>query len=440
MRLVAVNTIGLTGAEMIAAELARSPDILMLPGQNFIGFGTRTYRAHDYAGWDPVAIFQNLDKNHVTRAGRVWAGLTKSMSPEMLERYDRASHEAEFVRLASTASSPIDHFQNFTIAFATASGLDVSDYREFGFFGNNIVLTAGGYADFLDRAVVIDFTCPVDYWLANIGQRAVWDCLGAIRFWLANMLLVRRWAARHPANYRRVDLRELVADPEAVRSGLASFLGCRLDGEAAVPDGFSEYSPAVVTSTELIASDVRDIYSGWAEFDMAIDFESWADSFLSQPEADRLLDRFQLFWDTTSHTNLDWAGPVADELVESAVAFTGAQTSKNTSRWFYHDAFALHSDDYQNPHGNLEHYLGMLEDEIVLPSMAAHVRIVLRYLERVADNITKRAYSALPIRETSLYRRLLEQRENFARWDVAQTFADVEAHIDEANAAMAKFF
>ena len=70
MKFIAVNTIGLTGAEIVAAELARFPEVLMLPGQNFIGFGTRTYRPHDYTGWAPADIFANLEQaaRHPRRA------------------------------------------------------------------------------------------------------------------------------------------------------------------------------------------------------------------------------------------------------------------------------------------------------------------------------------------------------------------------------------
>ena len=191
MQFIAVNTIGLTGAEIIAAELARYPEVLMLPGQNFIGFETRTYRPHDYTGWDAHDIFRNLNKHHVTRAGRVWSGLTKAMSPAMLERYDQALHESEFVALSADAKTTIDHWQNFATAFARATGSASDDVKSFGFFGFNMVLTADHYPDFLDRSIVVDFTAPIDFWLANIGQRAVWDSLGATRFWLTNMLVVR---------------------------------------------------------------------------------------------------------------------------------------------------------------------------------------------------------------------------------------------------------
>lgn len=438
MKFIAVNTIGLTGAEIVAAELARFPEILMLPGQNFIGFGTRTYRPHDYSGWDAADVFSNLDKHHVTRAGRVWSGLTKAMTPEMLERYDRDRHRAEFVKLAAGATMTIDHWQNFATSFALAGGADTGSFRHFGFFGFNMVLTADHYPDFLERAFVVDFTAPIDFWLANIGQRAVWDSLGAIRFWLTNMLVVRRWARRHPEHYVAIDVRDFEADADAARAKLVAALSLTTEpGDA--PDGFVAFDRKLIESTESIAADLTRIYTGWNEFDLAWKFDEWANAFLDAPGTDALLDRFESFWNTTSHTNLDWAGPVADELVEALVAFTGAQTSPNVSRWFYHDCYGLNSDNWENPTGTLEHYLGDVEDEITLPATAAHARIVLFYLERVAENMFKRAYSALPLRDTSLYRRLRMLEGNFAKWALDERAAQMEVRIDEADEAMAKF-
>lgn len=440
MRLVAINTIGLTGAEIIASEIARFQEILTLPGQNFIGIGTRTYRPHVYEGWSAPQIFTNLNKHHYTRAKRVWAGLTKSMSSEILAGYDSSRHEAEFMALSTGASSAIDHFQNFAIAFARANGEDPTRYRQFGFFGNNIIVNAGHYPDFLDRAVVVDFTNPIDFWLANIGQRMVWDNSKTIRFWLVNMLVVRRWAKRHPKHYFAVDIREYAADQQKVRAALGRFLG--IDGKPMdqVPDGFIRYAPQFIDAFERNATELRRIYEGWGEFELGMTFKDWADAYLALPESDALLDRYEDFWNTTSHTNLDWVGPVAEEVVERCVEFVGVKNRRNVSRWFYHECFELHSDNWENPSGTLEHYLGDLEDEIALPSMATYIRIVLLYLERTADNTIKRAYSALPIRETNLYKRMRAQELNFARWDLTQRVAEVEQRIDGADAAMAKFF
>ena len=72
--------------------------------------------------------------------------------------------------------------------------------------------------------------------------------------------------------------------------------------------------------------------------------------------------------------------------------------------------------------------------------MAAQVRIVLLYLENVADNIFKRAYSALPLRETQPVQAPARAEPNFAKWALVERVAEVEARIDEADAAMAEFF
>ena len=439
MRFAAINTIGLTGAEVIAAELAHFPDLLILPGQNFIGFETRTYRPHDYAGWAPADIFASLAKHHYTRAGRCWAGLTKSMSPELLARYDGAAHEAAFVRLAPTASTTIDHFENFATSYAATMGAAHDDAAMFGFFGNNMVLNAGAYDDFLERSVILDYTSPIDFWLAALCKRAVWDALPAVRFWLVNNLVVRRWALQHPEFYLRVDAREYAADADAVRSKLATFLGLPVPSDVTPVDGFSAYSPAVIAATEEDATKVRVILDGWAEFELGMTFDDWADDFIASPGATQLLDRFVEFWNTSSHTNLDWPGPIADEIVETLVASRGVKNRPNLNRWFYHESYHLNSDDWKNPTGTLEHYLGFLEDEIVLPATATHARIVLCYIERVAEQTVKRGYSAMPIRTTSLYRRVIELSGNFGGWDLADKLAEVEKKIDEADAAIDTF-
>jgi hypothetical protein len=268
----------------------------------------------------------------------------------------------------------------------------------------------------------------------------VWDNLKATRFWLVNTLVVRRWARRHPKHYFAVDIRDYAADQAAIRAELGRFIGIEDQPAEQVPDGFIKYAPQFIEAFERNAAELRRIYEGWAEFELGLNFDQWADAYLALPETDALLDRYEDFWNTTSHTNLDWVGPVADEIVERCVEFAGVKSRRNINRWFYHECFQIHSDNWENPTGTLEHYLGGLEEEIALPSMATYVRIVLCYLERIAQNIVKRGYSAVPIRETNLYRRVQAQEPNFARWDLTQFVADVEKRIDEADAAMAKFF
>jgi hypothetical protein len=439
MKLAAINTIGLTGAEILAAELARFPDVLMLPGQNFINFETHCYRPHDYDAWSSERIFDNLHKHQFTRSGHCWAGLTKSMSPEMLKTYDRSRHLAEFSAFTVGGEETLDHFRNYAAAFAKTMGQPLDGRKFFGFFGSNIVVNASRYPAFLDHALVIDFTNPLDFWLANIGQRMVWDNTVAIRFWLVNTLFVRRWELANPGHFTTVDVLEYAVDPTAVSEKLRRFLGCERPADPEVPDGFIRFSPEIVTRFERNADDLRGIYEGWAEFDLGLRSGEWLDAFLAEPGIDGLLERYGAFWNSTTHTNLDWVGPIEEEIVERLLEFTGAKSRRNISRWFYHDCFHLVCDDWEHPTGPLEHYLGCLEEEIVLPAMPYYVRIVLCYFEKVADNIVKRAYSAISIRQTDLHRRVVALRPHFARWALEEKFAEVERRIDDADAAIAKF-
>lgn len=439
MKLVAINTIGLTGAEIIAAELARLPGILMLPGQNFITVGTHCYRPHHFEGLSAEQVFDRLYKHQFTRSGHCWAGLTKSMTPEMLAGYDRERHRLAFVGRARVGESALDHFCNYTLAFAEVTGRPTANDEYFGFFGHNIIVNSAHYPDFLEKAVVVDFTNTLDFWLANIGQRMVWENLVAMRFWLVSMLVVRQWAKRHPAHYTSVDIREYAQDRAAVSEKFRCFLHLEGEASAQVPDGFIRFSPELVARLERDAADLRRIYEGRAEFDLGMTFDDWADAFLAEPGVSALLERYCAFWNSSSHTNLDWIGPIETEIIERLLAFTGATSRRSLSRWFYHECFHLRSDNWEHPTGNLEHYLGCLEEEIVLPEMAYYVRIALCYFERVAENTVKRAYSALPIRETDLYRRVMNCRKHFARWALEEKIAEVERRIDAANEAIAKF-
>ena len=58
MKLVALNTIGLTGVEIFQAHLAGLEDVLVLPGQNFTLHRQNLYRPHDYSALAGPEIFR----------------------------------------------------------------------------------------------------------------------------------------------------------------------------------------------------------------------------------------------------------------------------------------------------------------------------------------------------------------------------------------------
>jgi len=81
-RLLILNTIGLTGVEVLLTELSRVPGILALPGQNFSMFGHNLYRPHDYTSYSAADVFESLNRVLLTKDGRIWMGLTKHMTFE----------------------------------------------------------------------------------------------------------------------------------------------------------------------------------------------------------------------------------------------------------------------------------------------------------------------------------------------------------------------
>ena len=75
-----LNTIGLTGVEVLLSELAKCSEVFALPGQNFSIFAHNLYRPHDYSNLEPEDIFESLARQLLTKSGRIWMGLTKMNS------------------------------------------------------------------------------------------------------------------------------------------------------------------------------------------------------------------------------------------------------------------------------------------------------------------------------------------------------------------------
>ena len=333
-------------------------------------------------------------------------------------------------------------FQDYILAFYEAEGGDTTGARYVGFFGANFVLNAIGYPGFDQRGVIVNFSNPIDFWLANIGQRMAWDNLAAIRFWVVNTLLLELYSRSH-ANYLSIDIRDYTRDRVSCVRRLQEFLGLDSgrNGESAAPDGFIRFDEKLVATIERNASDLRKIYEDHADYQLALHLPEWASEFLAQPEHQRLLLEYRDFWNSSSHTNLDWIGPLEHEIVDRALDSTGFRTRRNLSCWFYHECFTLKSDHYEEPRSHLEHYLGSLEEKIILPVLPYYARVAACYLESVAGNYLKRAYSAIPIRRTNLYQRMAapEYRAYFKRWALEEKWAAVEKAIDLADEAIAKF-
>lgn len=442
MKLIAINTIGLTGAEILCAELARHPEVRMIPGQNFIRFRNVCYRLHDYRGMSSADIFEMMSMHHYTRSGKCWSGLTKSMSEKLRANYDREAHKATFAA-GLKGDDFLDLARLFGTSYYTSQGDDLKGCEYVGWFGHNIIANAQRYPRFDETAVVINFSNPIDYWLANINQRFVWNNLNTLKFWIVNELAVRAFAKQRQ-NYLNVDVREYAHDQQGVTRKIRKFLGFALEGpiNPEAPDGFIRFSKSMVDKIEADAVALKPIYQDHAFYKLAESIEEWSEAFLESKEVRHQLNRYSDFWNSTSHTNLDWVGPVEEEIVEMAIEKTGLRSERNLSRWFFHDCFDLSCDHFDEPKSKLEHYLGSLEEEIAFPALAYYARVVVCYIESVAGNMLRRPYSSVPIRETNLYRRLTspEMSRFFPLWAMSEKVATMEEAIDRANAAISPYY
>lgn len=434
MELIVVNTIGLTGADVLAAELASFPDVWMLPGQNFISHDHVCYRPHDYAGADPRTIFEELSKHHYTRGGVCWAGLTKHATPAF--HYPREQHYELFLRTLE-GHDFLDLVSCFISSFYQSLG-ETGPPRYLGYFGHNVAMNASAYPGFVERVRVVDFSNPIALWLANIHQRMIWDSTRAIGFWLVNSLFMRRFARLHP-RLLSISLTAYNQDPEGQRRALASFLGLPPIFNAREElrrDAFLRYDPLRIANLEERARELEAIYAGYPLFEAARCFEDWADEVLARVGG--LLDRYQRFWNTTMHTNLDWLGPIEEEVL-AQVPQPASRT--NLSFRFYHEYFSVQSDRWNEPEVRLEHALGFLEEELVLPCSPSFVRIALAYLESVAGNAVKRAYSAADLRQGHLYRQLLrpEYQALLRQNGLGELWDRLELSLDRALQARSLF-
>ena len=56
------------------------------------------------------------------------------------------------------------------------------------------------------------------------------------------------------------------------------------------------------------------LYSGVPIYEKAKNFKSWASDFLKKSNVKEGLEKFAEFWNSTSHTNFDWVGPIETKL------------------------------------------------------------------------------------------------------------------------------
>jgi hypothetical protein len=438
-RLLVLNTIGLTGVEVLLSELARVPGILALPGQNFSMFGHNLYRPHDYSKHSAEAVFRSLNRTLYTKDGRIWMGLTKHMSPEQRAAYPAAKHQELFVARLGTSRDFVHALRAYILSFFEVIGLETRSAAYVTFYANNIALNSRHYPGLAENVTIVNLFCRPARWLAMISQTRTWNCAEACKFWILNNLYLRQFAGTHP-RYHASCYDDLVDNPEVEIAKITNFLGLHENGGkndlSAIP-GMVSINPRLLEMQKENDVSLRAIYQDYGLFQMAERFDEWAPEFLRSKRIGELLAKYARFWNSTSHTNFDWIGPVGEEIVEEAARFFPQVSGRNLSFDFYHRYFTLNSDNFDRPVVALEHFLGCLEEEIVIPKLPYFLRVAMEYLISISRNNLKLRHSYVSVRDASIYRRLTQPdyQTKIAEFGLTQRMREVEEKITGAEMA-----
>jgi hypothetical protein len=436
MKLLVLNTIGMTGVEVFQYYLSKLDDVLVLPGQNFALSSQALYRPHELSGKSCSDVFNALSRHLFTKSGRVWMGLTKYMDENARMSYRRDLHEYQFEKRIGYHRDFLECVQAYCETYFNVMDQDESISKKWlAFYSCNSVLNLSSYSAH-QVPCIINVANRIDYWLASISQTRTWNCVAACKFYIVNSLYLIRFKLENP-RFESFFLEELVDSPEAELLRISTFLGISLDQSNREFAGIIEPNLSIVESIKHNARLLRKIYSDSQLFKLAETIEHWGPELVRLKETSLLLDRYASFWNSTAHTNFDWVGPVAEEIVDIAVARFGQVGCRNISYIFYHEYFELHSDSHDRIESRLHHSLGCLEGEIVLPYLPYYLKVAIAYLTSISLNYAYHAHSYLPVRSSDMYLRLTDARVllKIKDFGLGPLLEEMEAAIDSAEAA-----
>ena len=229
---------------------------------------------------------------------------------------------------------------------------------------------------------------------------------------------------------------ELLNSEESLMSKIECFLSLdNLKKNNEFHPGFLKLNKNIVEEQDLISQQIHSIYKDNSIYNLAVNFDQWSYEFVKQENIKEILEKFADFWNTTCHTNLDWIGPIGDQIIEEVLKFNQTKSSRNFSYTFYHEYFELNADHYDQVNVYLNHYLGCLEDEIVLPPLPFFIRICIEYLSSAAKNCMKSAHSYVSFRESKIYKTLAteEFQTKITFLGLRKNFEELESFIEEAE-------
>jgi hypothetical protein len=426
MKLIALNTIGLTGVEVFQTYLAELDEVYVLPGQNFTLHSQNLYRPFDFTGRTATEVFDTLNRQLLTKAGRIWIGLTKYMDKSTLEIYSHEKHKKLFISRLGDRRQFFECVEEYSRSYyLLIQNSELGPNKWLSYYSCNVVLNLPYYEGKMPERI-LNVGNRIDFWLE------------ACKFFIVNNLYLKLFQTKN-SNLRTFFLEDMIKNPEKQKEEIQAFLGISARKTDRKSSGLILPRRLIIEETILNAAKLRKIYSEEPLFKLADTIEKWGSEFTSNPEISFLLDRFAKFWNTTAHTNFDWVGPIAEEIVSLALNQYSLTGKRNINTYFYHEYFNIQSDSHESINSHLHHYLGFLEQEIILPYLPYFLKVAMTYLICISKNYVYHSHSYIPVRQSDIYRRLCtpEAIKKIAHFGLSEKMLEVEISINAAEEACA---
>jgi hypothetical protein len=357
------------------------------------------------------------------------------MTEELLGRYNIENHRRYFLNGLGDQRDFASCIEKYAAAyFEMISPELLKKAKYLVIYSANLALNCPSYGDSLSNIRIWNVSNHIDTWLASISQARTWNCIEACKFWLINNLYLAHFQKYHPL-YRSFSWEAIVSNPDKLLGEIALELEAHVRPKAAFAEGVLAPSNSYEDKLLADAQTLRQIYKDEPLFVLADTFDSWSELALQDNSVIDLLKAYSRFWNSTAHTNFDWVGPIGEKLVSKIRCYTNDANDRNFSLLFYHESLSIHSDSHDSVEGHLDHYLGNIESEILLPLLPYYLRVALEYLERVANNYLFHAHSYIPLARSSIYQRLTEDKARVAlqRFGLTPRLVEIEMLIAQVE-------
>jgi hypothetical protein len=406
--LVCFNTIGLSGTELIIEEVSKLKGINILPGQNFVAFENCLYRVHDYKNYVNEDIFSSLNKTLVTKNGRVWMGLTKFMTSEQNKKYDLDLHRKLFLKKELNKKDFLSLVHDYISAYFESNLID-NNFEYLGFFGANFLLNIDEYTPSSNKVKLINVKCSIGMWLSLISQTKTWNIEEAIKYWIVFNLFSEINYSTKKIDMMNVSFDVFLEGKKTVVNDICNFLKLKnTNGNEVNKLGFVKPTGSFMEKVISDQKDIEKIYKNNFYFKMAETFDNWKYKAIGSKELVPKFKELEKFWNSTYHTNLDWIGPIGENILECCVRMPDVEvtTKRSINERFYQEYFILSADTYNSPIINLHHGLGYLESEIIIPKLRYFIKIAISYLDSILANAINNSHSYSSLHGSSVYQKL----------------------------------